>query len=63
MRARLDFKRKKVPADLGAALAMALAGIPDAIASAILAGVNPANGCNALIVGLPLAACLPARTS
>ena len=33
---------------------MALVAVPDAIASAILAGVNPMYGFNALIVGTPI---------
>ena len=33
---------------------MALVAVPDAIASAILAGVNPTFGFNALIVGTPI---------
>jgi len=50
----LDFDPKNLGPDIGAAITMALVAIPDAIASAILAGVNPAYGFNALIVGTPL---------
>jgi len=52
--ARLDFNPKNLPADLGASITMALVAVPDAIASAILAGVNPTFGFNALIVGTPI---------
>jgi SulP family sulfate permease len=52
--ARLDFDPKNLPADIGASITMALVAVPDAIASAILAGVNPTYGFNALIVGTPI---------
>src|SRR5210317_2147315 len=52
--ARLDFDTKTLPADIGAAITMALVAVPDAIASAILAGVNPTYGFNALIFGTPI---------
>ena len=52
--ARLDFDTKNLPADIGASITMALVAVPDAIASAILAGVNPTYGFNALIVGTPI---------
>ncbi len=51
---RLDFNLKNLPADIGAAVTMALVAVPDAIASAILAGVNPTYGFHALIVGTPI---------
>lgn len=51
---RLDFDAKNLAADIGAAITMALVAVPDAIASAILAGVNPTYGFNALIVGTPI---------
>lgn len=51
---RLDFDTKNLPADIAASITMALVAIPDAIASAILAGVNPTAGFNALIVGTPI---------
>lgn len=51
---RFDFDTKNLPADFGASITMALVAIPDAIASAILAGVNPTYGFNALIVGTPI---------
>ena len=50
----LDFDPKNLAPDIGAAITMALVAVPDAIASAILAGVNPSYGFNALIVGTPL---------
>ncbi len=52
--ARFDFETKNLPADIGASITMALVAVPDAIASAILAGVNPTFGFNALIVGTPI---------
>ena len=52
--AKLDFDPKNLSADIGASITMALVAIPDAIASAILAGVNPMYGFNALIVGTPI---------
>ncbi|MEA3440903.1 MAG: SulP family inorganic anion transporter [Chloroflexota bacterium] len=50
----LSFSRKNLTSDLGAAVTMAIVAIPDAIASAILAGVNPTYGFNALMVGTPV---------
>jgi sulfate permease, SulP family len=50
----LSFSRKTLASDLGAAVTMAIVAIPDAIASAILAGVNPTHGFNALMVGTPI---------
>ena len=52
--ARLGFDRKNLPADIGASITMSLVAVPNAIASAILAGVNPTYGFNALIVGTPI---------
>jgi hypothetical protein len=43
---------------LFAGITTALVTIPDAMASAILAGVNPLNGLYALMVGTPIAALL-----
>ena len=37
----LDFEPKNIPKDVGAGLTLAMVAIPDSIASAILAGVNP----------------------
>jgi len=50
----LSFDRKNLGADIGAAVTMAIVAIPDAIASALLAGVNPTHGFNALMVGTPV---------
>lgn len=52
---RFDFDRRNLPGDLTAALTMALISVPDAIASAILAGVNPIFGMNAMMIGMPIA--------
>ena len=52
--ARLDFNPKNLTADIGASVTMALVAVPDAIASAVLAGVNPTYGFNALIAGTPI---------
>jgi SulP family sulfate permease len=50
----LDFKTKNLPADLASGAVGALIAIPDAIASAILAGVNPIYVFNALMTGTPV---------
>ena len=50
--------RRKIGGDLTAGITTALVTIPDAMASAILAGVNPLNGLYALMVGTPIAALL-----
>ena len=49
---------KSLKADLSAGLTTALITIPDGIASAILAGVNPIHGLYALMIGTPIAAML-----
>jgi SulP family sulfate permease len=51
---KISFSRKNLASDLGAAVTMAIVAIPDAIASALLAGVNPTHGFNALMVGTPV---------
>ena len=51
---RLNFDPKNLTSDVGASITMALVAVPDAISSAILAGVNPIYGFNALIVGTPI---------
>ncbi len=51
--ARLDFDVKNMTADLASAAVSALIAIPDAIASAILAGVSPTFAFNALMTGVP----------
>lgn len=49
---------QKLKADLSAGLTTALVAIPDGIASAILAGLNPIHGLYALMIGTPIAAAL-----
>jgi SulP family sulfate permease len=51
---KITFSRKNLVPDLSAAVTMAIVAIPDAIASALLAGVNPIHGFNALMVGMPV---------
>ena len=51
----LDFQPKNAATDLGAGLTLAMVGVPDAIASAVLAGVNPIYALNAMMVGMPVA--------
>ena len=53
---RLRYDRNTLPGDLTAGTTTALVTIPDGMASAILAGVNPVNGLYALMVGTPVAA-------
>jgi len=50
--------RKQLVPDLVAGLTTGIANIPDAMASAILAGVNPVFGLYALMVGTPVGALL-----
>ena len=50
----LDFKTKNLPADLVSGVVGALIAIPDAIAAATLAGVNPTYVFNALMTGTPV---------
>jgi len=57
VRSILDLpKRKDLKADTVAGLTTGLVQIPDAMASAILATVQPLNGLNTLVVGTPLGA-------
>ena len=51
----LDFEPKNIPKDVGAGLTLAMVAIPDSIASAILAGVNPIYAFNSMMVGMPVA--------
>lgn len=51
---KFDFQKKNIGADAGAGLTMAIVAIPDAVASAILAGVNPIFGFNAYMIGMPV---------
>lgn len=50
----LDFEAKNLPSDLIAGAVTALIAIPDAIASAFLAGTNPTYAFNALMTGTPI---------
>jgi sulfate permease, SulP family len=50
------FARKRVGKDLTAGLTTALVTIPDGLASAVLAGLNPVHGLYALMVATPIAA-------
>jgi sulfate permease, SulP family len=52
---------KTLKADLSAGLTTALVAIPEGIASAILAGLNPIHGLYALMTGSPIAAMQAAR--
>jgi len=52
----LDFEKKNLPSDLIAGAVTALIAIPDAIASAFLAGTNPTYAFNALMTGSPIGA-------
>ena len=52
---RLDFNPENIPNDLGAGLTMAMVAIPDSLASALLAGVNPIYAFNSMMVGMPVA--------
>jgi len=50
------YNPKNLAADLTAGVTTALVTIPDGLASAILAGVNPVHGLYGLMVGTPIAA-------
>jgi SulP family sulfate permease len=52
----LDFETKNLPSDLIASAVTALIAIPDAIASAFIAGTNPTYAFNALMTGSPIGA-------
>jgi SulP family sulfate permease len=52
----LKINRKTIGKDILAGLTAAVAGIPDGMASATLAGVNPVYGLYNLMVGTPIAA-------
>jgi len=53
---KLQINRKTFGKDIIAGLTAAIAGIPDGMASATLAGVNPVYGLYNLMVGTPIAA-------
>jgi SulP family sulfate permease len=53
---RLPISRENLTADLLAGLTTSIVGIPDAMASAVLAGVSPIHGLYAMMAGTPVAA-------
>jgi SulP family sulfate permease len=53
---RFSLSRETLPSDLLAGLVVAVTSIPDAMASAILAGLNPIQGLYAIMVGTPIGA-------
>ena len=55
-RLSLNYNPRNLASDLTAGVTTALVTIPDGLASAILAGVNPVHGLYGLMVGTPLAA-------
>lgn len=55
---RLGFRRENLPADLASGAVSGLVAIPDAIASATLAGVSPTYAFNSLMTGSPVGALL-----
>ena len=54
----LGFKRENLSADITSGAVSALVAVPDAIASATLAGVNPTYAFNSLMTGTPIGALL-----
>ena len=56
METNLKINRKTIGRDTLAGLTAAVAAIPDGMASAVLAGVNPVYGLYNLIIGTPVAA-------
>ena len=52
----LGFGRKTIAADLAAGVVNAVTSIPEAMASAILAGLNPIQGLYAITIGTPVGA-------
>lgn len=55
-RKRWSIKRNNILADLIAALTIGVASIPDSMASALLAGINPLTGLYTMIVATPIGA-------
>jgi sulfate permease, SulP family len=49
-------QKPSIASDLIAGLTSSIAGIPDGLASGVLAGVNPINGLYSLMIGTPIAA-------
>ena len=56
LRRRFAWDRKDRGADLTAGLTTGIAAIPDSMASALLAGINPLTGLHAMIVATPVGA-------
>lgn len=56
LRERFSIKRDNLVPDLVAALTTGIAAIPDSMASALLAGINPLTGLYTMIVATPVAA-------
>ncbi len=52
----LGLNRKTTGADLVAGVSAGVAAIPDAMASGVLAGVNPVYGLYGVMIGTPVAA-------
>ena len=50
------FSKQRLGKDLSAGLTTTLVTIPDALASAVLAGLNPVHGLYAVMIGTPVAA-------
>jgi len=55
-RKRWSIQRKNLPADFIAAFTVGVASIPDSMASALLAGVNPLAGLYTMIIATPIGA-------
>ncbi len=56
LKRRFGWSRKDLSADLTAGLTSGIAAIPDSMASALLAGINPLNGLYTMMVATPVAA-------
>jgi len=56
LKRRLAFDRKNLGADFTAGLITGVASIPDSMASALLAGINPLTGLYTMIVATPIGA-------
>lgn len=56
LKERFTFKRKNLAADFIAALTVGMASIPDSMASALLAGINPLTGLYTMIIATPVGA-------
>jgi MFS superfamily sulfate permease-like transporter len=60
-RKRWSTHSKNLLADLIAGLTTAVSGIPDSLASALLAGINPLTSLYAMIIATPPGRCLPVQ--